>query len=70
VIAEAGTPVRPDPDPENVPPYTVPMTYRPVSEPTDVMFGWADAITLWAVGTVETFEPFMFDKADAFPVKS
>ena len=29
--------------------------------PTDVMFGWAAEVTLWAVGTVETFEPFMLD---------
>ena len=68
---EAGTPVRPEPDPENVPPYTVPMTYRPVKAPTDVMFGWADWITLWDVATVPTtFEAFMFESPEAFPVKS
>jgi hypothetical protein len=46
-----------------------PETVRPVRVPTDVMLGWAEAITLWAVGTVETFDPFMFEIPDPFPLK-
>lgn len=35
--------------------------------PTDVILGCEATVTLWAVGTVETFEPVMLDRADALP---
>lgn len=35
--------------------------------PTDVIFPWAATVTLWAVGTVETFEPVILDRAEALP---
>ena len=35
--------------------------------PTDVILGCEATVTLWAGGTVETFEPLMLDRADAFP---
>ena len=39
--------------------------------PTDVMFGWAGAVTERAVPTVPTiFEAWRFERPDAFPVKS
>jgi hypothetical protein len=64
--------VRPAPDPENVPPETVPETVKELKVPTDVMFGCAFRYTdpaTYAVPTVpDTFEPFREDKADPDPI--
>jgi hypothetical protein len=43
-----------------------PWTLRPVKVPTDVILVWAAAVTLCAVGTVETFAPFMFEIPNPF----
>ena len=48
-------------------PVMSPETDRALRTPTDVMLVWAGAITDCDVGTVETFEPLMLDRADAFP---
>ena len=50
--------------------FMTPETTRPVSVPTDVMFGWAANVTLRDVGTVETFEPFTFEIAEPFEAMS
>ena len=47
-----------------------PLIDRPVKVPTEVMLGWAATVTLWAVGTVETFEPFMLDRPEALEATS
>jgi hypothetical protein len=44
------------------------VTERLVNVPTDVILGWAAFVTLWAVPTVLTLAPFMFEIAEPFPV--
>jgi hypothetical protein len=45
----------------------MPETAREERVPTDVMFGCEEAVTERAVGTVETFEPLMEDRAWPVP---
>jgi hypothetical protein len=41
--------------------FEIPETFREFRIPKLVMFGWAAVMTLWAVPTVLTFAPFMFE---------
>ena len=49
--------------------FKIPETVSELRVPTDVMLGCEATVTLWAVGTVETFAPFTLDKPEAFPVR-
>jgi hypothetical protein len=41
--------------------FEIPETLREFRIPKLVIFGWAAVMTLWAVPTVLTFAPFMFE---------
>ena len=58
---------RPDAFPTKRPAFMMPETAREERVPTEVMFGCEEAVTERAVGTVETFEPFMEDRAWPVP---
>ena len=58
---EAVTLLSPDPFPVRSPACKTPPTVNDVKVPTDVMLVWAATVTLWAVLTVLTFDPFMFE---------
>jgi hypothetical protein len=47
--------------------FEIPETFREFRIPKLVMFGWDATVTLWAVPTVLTLAPFMFEIAEPFP---
>jgi hypothetical protein len=57
----------PEPFPVKRLEFRIPATVNDVNCPTDVMLGWEGVITDCDVGTVETFEPFTFDRPEALP---
>jgi hypothetical protein len=61
---------RPEAFPTKRPAFMMPETAREERVPTDVMFGCEEAVTERAVGTVETFEPLMFESPEAFEAVS
>jgi hypothetical protein len=47
---------------------TFPLEYRPVRVPTEVILGCEAFVTLWAVPTVLTLAPFMFEIPEPLPL--
>lgn len=47
---------------------TFPVAYRPVRVPTEVILGWDAFVTLWAVPTVLTLAPFIFEIPEPLPL--
>lgn len=58
------------PPPMNKEALTFPDEYKPVRVPTEVILGCDAFVTLWAVPTVLTFAPFMFEIAEPFEATS
>ena len=50
--------------------FEIPKTLREERTPTEVMLGWAADVTLWAVPTVLTLAPVMFEIPEPFDAMS
>ena len=65
-----GKPDKAAPDPMKVAAVTLVKTSRELRVPTLVMFAWAASVTLWAVPTVLTLAPLMFEIPEPFDAMS